>query len=444
MKGNILNLGVFFLGVALLMSCSKCDVNSIEHPEKEYSVLLVKLDSLDNTYSIEYDKSNHKRAKEEDNTKLKRKEKFSVAKADLEGFIDGGSLGGFIGGAAGTIITGGSIIGTAVGGLIGAGIVGIPYSVVYSMEEYLNTTSGDSASVSSIERFYKINYRDPIYESQYTPLFDNDILYSNVGCLHNYVVEKLVTNYAYDELIGMSQEDMLDYSITVLRDSLLYNTEECDSIYSFVRDEFSGINETSIFDGYSATDDNVYGIILRYIESVMEISEDNLFGYTSEFMNLVSQELTNLDEIFLVNSSISIFYYSYSLWKLRISDKTSNIYITADDYAEDLNVYCHEYPSEANYYNLLYMYDKLIFVPYFENGLSMRLFLFDAMEQLQNSSFNGLFAVENKYFIRFNSDYILSVECGAENGIICIGEGVYELLDIGNDVMCIELNNYEL
>mgnify|MGYP003314713424 CR=1 FL=1 len=58
MKGNILNLGVFFLGVALLMSCSKCDVNSIEHPEKQYSVLLVKLDSLDNPYSIEYDKSN--------------------------------------------------------------------------------------------------------------------------------------------------------------------------------------------------------------------------------------------------------------------------------------------------------------------------------------------------------------------------------------------------
>lgn len=311
------------------------------------------------------------------------------------------------------------------------------------MSEYLNTTSEDSASVSSIESFYKINFRDPIYEYQYTPLFDNDILYSNVGCLHNYIVEKLVTNYTYDELIGMSHEDMLDYSITVLRDSLLYNTEECDSIYSFVRDEFSGINETSIFDGYSATDDNVYGIILRYIESVMEISEDNLFGYTSEFMNFVTQELTNLDEIFLVNSSISIFYYSYNLWKLGISDKASNIYITADDYAEDLNVYCYEYPNEANYYNLLSMYDKLIFVPYFENGLSKRLFLFNAMEQLQNSSFNGLFTVENKYFIHLNSDYVSSVECGAENGIICIDEGVYELLDIGNDVMCVELNNYE-
>ena len=188
MKGNILNLGVFFLGVALLMSCSKCDVNSIEQPEKQYSVLLVKLDSLDNTYSIEYDKSNHKRAKDEDNTKLKKKEKFSVARADMDGFAVGASVGSILGGFAGTIVTGGTVVGAAIGGFIGAGIVGIPYSVVYSMEEYLNTTSGDSASVSSIESFYKINYRDPIYESQYTPLFDNDILYSNVGCLHNYVV----------------------------------------------------------------------------------------------------------------------------------------------------------------------------------------------------------------------------------------------------------------
>ena len=160
-------------------------------------------------------------------------------------------------------------------------------------------------------------------------------------------------------------------------------------------------------------------------------------------MNLVDQELTNLDEIFLVNSSISIFYYSYNLWKLGISDKASNIYITADDYAEDLNVYCYEYPNEANYYNLLSMYDKLIFVPYFENGLSMRLFLFDAMEQLQNSSFNGLFTIEDKNFLYLNSNFSITVECGAENGIICIDEGVYELLDIGNDVMCVELNNYE-
>ena len=443
MNKFILNF-VFFLSVVVyFVSCSKCDVKSVEHIDKQYSVLFVKLDSLDNIYYIEYDKSNHKRAKEEDNTKLKEKDKVDIAKADMNGFAVGAGVGSIFGGFAGTIVTGGSVVGAAVGGFIGAGIVGIPYSVVYSMSEYLNTTSGDSASVSSIESFYKINFRDPIYEYQYTPLFDNDILYSNVGCLHNYIVEKLVTNYTYDELIGMSQEDMLNYSITVLRDSLLYNTEECDNIYSFVRDEFSGINETSIFDGYSATDDNVYGIILRYIESVMEISEDNLFGYTSEFMNLVDQELTNLDEIFLVNSSISIFYYSYNLWKLGISDKASNIYITADDYAEDLNVYCYEYPNEANYYNLLSMYDKLIFVPYFENGLSMRLFLFDAMEQLQNSSFNGLFTIEDKNFLYLNSNFSITVECGAENGIICIDEGVYELLDIGNDVMCVELNNYE-
>lgn len=438
MNKFILNF-VFFLSVVVyFVSCSKCDVNSVEHIDKQYSILFVKLDSLDNTYSIEYDKSNHKRAKEEDNTKLKQKDKVDIAEADMEGFAIGAGVGALYGASIGSIV-GAGLLGSA----IGATIVGIPYSVVYSMSEYLNTTSEDSASVSSIESFYKINYKDPIYEYQYTPLFDNDILCSNVGCLHNYVVEKLVTNYTYDELIGMSHEDMLDYSITVLRDSLLYNTEECDSIYSFVRDEFSGINETSIFDEYSATDDNVYGIILRYIESVMEISEDNLFGYTSEFMNFVTQELTNLDEIFLVNSSISIFYYSYNLWKLGISDKASNIYITADDYAEDLNVYCYEYPNEANYYNLLSMYDKLIFVPYFENGLSKRLFLFNAMEQLQNSSFNGLFTVENKYFIHLNSDYVSSVECGAENGIICIDEGVYELLDIGNDVMCVELNNYE-
>ena len=440
MNKFILNF-VFFLSVVVyFVSCSKCDVNSVEHIDKQYSILFVKLDSLDNTYSIEYDKSNHKRAKEEeDNTKLKQKDKVDIAEADMEGFAIGAGVGALYGASIGSIV-GAGLLGSA----IGATIVGIPYSVVYSMSEYLNTTSEDSASVSSIESFYKINYKDPIYEYQYTPLFDNDILCSNVGCLHNYVVEKLVTNYTYDELIGMSHEDMLDYSITVLRDSLLYDTEECDNIYSFVRDEFSGINETSIFDEYSATDDNVYGIILRYVESVMDISEDNLFGYTSEFMNLVSQELTNLDEIFLVNSSISIFYYSYNLWKLGISDKASNIYITADDYEESLNIYCFEYPDETNYYNLLYMYDKLIFVPYFENGLSMRLFLFDAMEQLQNSLFNGLFTVEDKYFLYLNYNFSLDVECGAENGIICIGEGVYELLDIGNDVMYIELNNYEL
>ena len=53
MKRNILQLGVFFLLVVLLMSCSKCDVNIVNSSEEnEYDILSAKLDNLSNDYII--------------------------------------------------------------------------------------------------------------------------------------------------------------------------------------------------------------------------------------------------------------------------------------------------------------------------------------------------------------------------------------------------------
>lgn len=53
MKRNILQLGVFFLLVVLLMSCSKCDVNIVNSSEEnEYDILFAKLDTLSNNYTI--------------------------------------------------------------------------------------------------------------------------------------------------------------------------------------------------------------------------------------------------------------------------------------------------------------------------------------------------------------------------------------------------------
>ena len=53
MKRNILQLGVFFLLVVLLMSCSKCDVNIVNSSEEnEYDILSAKLDTLSNDYII--------------------------------------------------------------------------------------------------------------------------------------------------------------------------------------------------------------------------------------------------------------------------------------------------------------------------------------------------------------------------------------------------------
>lgn len=430
MKRNILQLGVFFLLVVLLMSCSKCDVNIVNSSEvNEYDILSVKLDSLDNNYRAKCIIMNsQKRASDEDETTLRKKEKVGVAKADMEGFAIGAGVGGLFGGVVGA---------GWLGSGIGAAIVGIPYSVVYSLSEYLNVTSEDSTSVSSVG----INPSDPIYENRYIPQFDSTISYSNVGCLHNYVIDKFIQQYDYADLMNMSYDDMLDCSINILRDSLLYNTEECDSIYSFARSEFSGINNSSVLDGYSPSDDNVYGIILRYLETVMDIQEEDLLGYTSDFMSVVSQELTNLDEVFIVNASISVFYYSYILWKVEVSNNIPNIYIIAEDNSYYLDVHCYEYLDDADYNSLLLTDDKLVFVPNFEDGVSTKLFLYNAMEQLQNSSFNGLFIVEDKYFIRVDTDLLLDVECGSESGTIFISAGIYELLHIGNETMCVELNN---
>ncbi len=350
----------------------------------------------------------------------------------MEGFAIGAGVGGLFGGTIGSVVGAGWL-----GSGIGAVIVGIPYSVVYSLSEYLNVTSEDSTSVSSVG----INPSDPIYENRYIPQFDSTISYSNVGCLHNYVIDKFIQQYDYADLMNMSYDDMLDCSINILRDSLLYNTEECDSIYSFARSEFSGINNSSILDGYSPSDDNVYGIILRYLETVMDIQEEDLLGYTSDFMSVVSQELTNLDEVFIVNASISVFYYSYILWKVEVSNNIPNIYIIAEDNSYYLDVHCYEYLDDADYNSLLLTDDKLVFVPNFEDGVSTKLFLYNAMEQLQNSSFNGLFIVEDKYFIRVDTDLLLDVECGSESGTIFISAGIYELLHIGNETMCVELNN---
>ena len=437
MKRNILQLGVFLLLVVLLMSCSKCDVNIVNSSEgNEYDILSAKLDSLDDNYCVKCIMNSQKRASDEDETTLRKKDKIDIAEADMNGFAVGAGVGAVFGGSIGSVVGAGWL-----GSGIGAAIVGIPYSVVYSLSEYLDITSDDSTSVSSIGNFYRINPSDPIYENRYIPQFDSTISYSNVGCLHNYVIDKLIQQYDYADLMNMSYDDMLDCSINILRDSLLYNTEECDSIYSFARNEFFGINNSSVLDGYSPSDDNVYGIILRYLETVMDIQEEDLLGYTSDFMSVVSQELTNLDEVFIVNASISVFYYSYILWKVEMSNNIPNIYIIAEDNSYYLDVHCYEYLDDADYNSLLLTDDKLVFVPNFEDGVSTKLFLYNAMEQLQNSSFNGLFIVEDKYFIRVDTDLLLDVECGSESGTIFISAGIYELLHIGNETMYVELNN---
>ena len=40
-----------------------------------------------------------------------------------------------------------------------------------------------------------------------------------------------------------------------------------------------------------------------------------------------------------------------------------------------------------------------------------------------------------------DTDLLLDVECGSESGTIFISAGIYELLHIGNETMCVELNN---
>ena len=89
MKRNILQLGVFFLLVVLLMSCSKCDVNIVNSSEvNEYDILSVKLDSLDNNYRAKCIIMNsQKRASDEDETTLRKKDKVDIVKADMEGFV---------------------------------------------------------------------------------------------------------------------------------------------------------------------------------------------------------------------------------------------------------------------------------------------------------------------------------------------------------------------
>lgn len=88
MKRNILQLGVFLLLVVLLMSCSKCDVNIVNSSEvNEYDILSVKLDSLDNNYCAKCIIINsQKRASDEDETTLRKKDKIDIVKVDMEEF----------------------------------------------------------------------------------------------------------------------------------------------------------------------------------------------------------------------------------------------------------------------------------------------------------------------------------------------------------------------
>ena len=264
-----------------------------------------------------------RKAETEENTSLKNQDTESIVTADAIGFCAGALFG-------------------AETGMVVGSVLGVPGSVAGSVLDALAsglTTAAICSIVAASDSTEKVNNCYPKEEwitSQNNILFDKKIVGGNLGWYHNALIQHLLKEpikeidilslldrsfQSPEEIPGISVMNFLKYAknkstgknvkIFEFKDRKLF----CECLYK-------KWNVLSANDMMSFKMNHDYQLIIaNYFESVAKIDSPKKLAYTQSVMREISEFGLKDEDAYLINGTISTYYYSLILWNIESLNK---------------------------------------------------------------------------------------------------------------------------
>lgn len=393
---NTENILLLCLVGIFVLSCSN---NSPCNPQIEIdeAALCMRIDSLNKEYGISSHSIRHKpqedAEEQKDTQEMKKEDKAKVIKADGAGFIDGSNCGSIIGTAIGIIATSGNPIGTAWGTVIGwatGGIIGATAaSIIEAAEqeqgqlEYVDE-EGWVTTITSEKDIYAIDLRNPIYSSLYSScVFDDQIIGSNVGWVHNYIISLLFANNG-SQIFFWDHQILMDSIMDIYFDMLVADNADVD-VTTFGKEILYAINTKA------DSNDEYFNM---YVSSYKTLSQEQsdpeiLKNYTEEYMEIVQASISSECYALAINGSISTYFYSARLWHTYIPNVRSSIYICANKYSKDFYTLSGYDAFNGIVTGVLGDEFSFVGIPNIRDGKIESLFVFDELFPLHNVAFRN-------------------------------------------------------
>lgn len=384
---NVIFVFVTFVNVCFFGACSQ-DV-SVQDSQTETNIS-ERLDSLDAVYGISRWIPSKHYASNEDNTELKQDNSLQIVSKDVDGFLDGASVGI----AAGALV---AIVSRTAGvaiGLSSGAILGITDAVIQSLAEAerlggTNDGSGGNGNdgdgnngedggnnggegvQKDVSNIYMLDFRDPIFGISF--LIDENIECANYGYYHNFIISNLYQNNG-KEVFGWDMETITDSVIEQV--TQLFRIQDQGNVSSLLQNYRSFFLEEK---SSSKIFENEY--IARYIENISVIPNQSI-EYTIEYMKIVQQECSEEEQL-IVNGAISTYLYSSNLWKSYFPSVNDGVYICYNNHPFILSGV-----DSSETLNLLLCANDLSFVgvPVAINGHVEAICVFDELLGLNESS----------------------------------------------------------
>ena len=357
----------------------------------------------------------YEETEETDAQELKKEEKLEVAKEDMEGFAIGGGIGIALGGIIGSV---GGVPLAAIGAGAGALIGGIPYAVVWSIVAAKEKKENPNENISSLDDIIKIRHDFSMIDYRCKePLFSENIIGANVGFLHNYILSSLYHRNK-DTFWDWSNEQIIDSTFVVLAE--YYNSIQISDLSHLISNDLYYSNEYIPLHNY----------VELYFEYLNDVSESNWINFSEDFMNVINTQLSDENEIMLINGSISTFIYSYHLWNFNLPDIYVSDYIC---YRNNGN-FCHIRFNDSFRYNLeCHIYSnncKLHFIPVIKDSVISSLYIFDEISPIYYSLsyLPYIYKIDSTYYLT-NDNYNIFVF--DNNNQFYFPIGIYELKRFG-------------
>lgn len=243
-----------------------------------------------------------RKAETEENTSLKNQDTESIVTADAIGFCAGALFG-------------------AETGMVVGSVLGVPGSVAGSVLDALAsglTTAAICSIVAASDSTEKVNNCYPKEEwitSQNNILFDKKIVGGNLGWYHNALIQHLLK----EPIKEIDILSLLDRSTLFLETNKIFEFKDrklfCECLYK-------KWNVLSANDMMSFKMNHDYQLIIaNYFESVAKIDSPKKLAYTQSVMREISEFGLKDEDVYLINGTISTYYYSLILWNIESLNK---------------------------------------------------------------------------------------------------------------------------
>lgn len=233
-----------------------------------------------------------------------QEQKKNILKADLEGAKEGWKEGFTAGGIVGELMAGQGAAGAVLGGLIGS----VTYGASASIQK-ANESDSTNCSYHNIDDVVALT------------LFD-ELTCGNVGYYHNYIITTM--NITGNLIADRTPIQIFDDVYTAANElDIDLNDDIHDYLYSHAPESFLNLdNRTHPID--EQLDIDLADLITDdYIDYIFTINPDDVENYTYELMQLIENYFENSEMpmmVNLLNSSISVGYYSYLLWNIEVNN----------------------------------------------------------------------------------------------------------------------------